>query len=397
MLKTNAIYFFDLVEFEEIIVHYLDAGKHALAKKAVKLGLQQHPASVDLKLLQVEIYVFEDELVKAELLLKIIERLEPNNDEVFIQKATINSKKGKHKVAIELLKKALSFTDDKVDVWSLLGMEFLYLDNFRDARLTFQKCVKVDFEDYSALYNIVYCFDMEKLHEEAIEYLNDYIEINPYCEVAWHQLGRQYYILESYSKALEAFDYAVIIDESFIGGYLEKAKTLEQLEQYEDAIDNYLITLELDDATAFVCMRVGECYEKLGNFVKSYSLDETIDVSRDTIISIVYFDEDSIERFIELQVIPHTVKMLGVYSIALNIDRDDYQSTSINEDGSVRSYYRDMGIYEQLLLKHQENGAAMAEAQGISESINLLDFNNLVLVFLKAFDKFPLYSLVKSK
>ena len=53
MLKTNSIYFFDLVEFEEIIVHYIDAGKQALAKKAVKLGLQQHPASIDLKLLRV--------------------------------------------------------------------------------------------------------------------------------------------------------------------------------------------------------------------------------------------------------------------------------------------------------------------------------------------------------
>lgn len=271
MLKTNAIYFFDLVEFEEIIVHYLDAGKHALAKKAVKLGLQQHPASVDLKLLQVEIYVFEDELVKAELLLKIIERLEPNNDEVFIQKATINSKKGKHKVAIELLKKALSFTDDKVDVWSLLGMEFLYLDNFRDARLTFQKCVKVDFEDYSALYNIVYCFDMEKLHEEAIEYLNDYIEINPYCEVAWHQLGRQYFILEQFKEALSSFDYAVLIDESFIGGYLEKAKTLEELKRYKEAIDNYLITLELDDPTAFAYVRIGECYERLQKYEAAIS------------------------------------------------------------------------------------------------------------------------------
>ena len=271
MLKTNSVYFFDLVEFEEIIIHYLDAGKHALAKKAVKLGLQQHPASVDLKLLQVEIYVFEDELDKASMLLKIIERLEPNNDEVFIQKATISSKKGNHKEAIELLKKALTFTDDKVDVWSLLGMEYLYLDNFRNARLTFQKCVKVDFEDYSALYNVVYCFDMEKLHEEAITYLNAYVDINPYCEVAWHQLGRQYYILEDYEKALNAFDYAVIIDESFIGGYLEKAKTLEQLERYKEAIDNYLITLELDDATAFVCIRVGECYQKLGNFDEAIS------------------------------------------------------------------------------------------------------------------------------
>ena len=58
MLKTNNVYFFDLVEFEEIIIHYLDAGKHALAKKAVKLGLEQHPNSIDLKLLQVELFIF---------------------------------------------------------------------------------------------------------------------------------------------------------------------------------------------------------------------------------------------------------------------------------------------------------------------------------------------------
>ena len=238
MLKTNAVYFFDLVEFEEIIIHYLDAGKHALAKKAVTLGLQQHPASVDLKLLQVEIYIFEDALEKASLLLKRIERLEPNNDEVFIQKATISSKKGNHKEAISFLKKALSYTNDKVDVWSLMGMEYLYLDEFENARLNFIKCIDVDYEDYSALYNVVYCFDMEKEHESAIKYLNSYININPYCEVAWHQLGRQYFILDMFKEALTSFDYAVLIDESFIGGYLEKAKTLEQLERYQEAIDN---------------------------------------------------------------------------------------------------------------------------------------------------------------
>ncbi|WP_405605483.1 tetratricopeptide repeat protein [Polaribacter sp. Asnod1-A03] len=271
MLKTNAVYFFDLVEFEEIIVHYLDAGKHALAKKAVKLGLQQHPASVELKLLQVEIYIFEDELDKASVLLKVIERLEPNNDEVFIQKGTICSKEGKHKEAIELFIIALKFTDDKVDVWSLLGMEYLYLDDFKNARLTFIKCVNVDVEDYPALYNVIYCFDMDEEHEEAITYLINYIETNPYCEVAWHQLGRQYYILNKFKDALSAFDYAVLIDESFIGGYLEKAKTLEQLELYQEAIDNYLITLELDDATAFVYIRIGECYEKLEHYNNAIS------------------------------------------------------------------------------------------------------------------------------
>ncbi|WP_298778207.1 tetratricopeptide repeat protein [uncultured Polaribacter sp.] len=263
MLKTNNVYFFDLVEFEEIIVHYLDVGKHALAKKAVKLGLEQHPESVELRLLQVEIYIFENELNKAILLLKRIERLEPTNDEVFIQKAAINSKKGLHTEAIINLKKALSLTDDKVDVWSLLGMEYLYLDDFENACFNFKNCVEEDIEDYSALYNIVYCFDMEKKHEEAIVYLNNYIDKNPYCEVAWHQLGRQYFILQMFTQALEAFDYAVLIDESFIGGYLEKAKTLEELKRYQEAIDNYLITLDLDDPTAFAYVRIGECYQKI--------------------------------------------------------------------------------------------------------------------------------------
>jgi tetratricopeptide (TPR) repeat protein len=266
MLKTNAVYFFDLVEFEEIIIHYLDVGKHSLAKKAVQLGLDQHPESIDLKLLRVELFIFENELDKASLLLRKIERLEPNNDEVFIQKATIQSKSGNHKEAIINLEKALSFTDDKVDVWSLLGMEYLYLDDFENARLNFAKCLDVDYEDYAALYNIVYCFDMEDEHEQAVAYLNNYIDINPYCEVAWHQLGRQYFILNQFNDALKAFDYAVLIDEHFIGGYLEKAKTLEELGEYQEAIDNYLITLELDDPTAFAFVRVGECYEQLQKF-----------------------------------------------------------------------------------------------------------------------------------
>ena len=265
MLKTNSVYFFDSVEFEEIIQYYLDNGKHSLAKKAVKLGLEQHPASVILKLLKVELLVFEDKLQKASALISELEAVEPNNEDLLIQKATILSKNNKHLEAINTFKQVLPNTEDKVDIWSMIGMEYLYLDDFQNARLNFANCIDVDYEDYSSLYNVVYCFDMENNHEEAIEFLNRYIDTNPYCEVAWHQLGRQYFVLNKYKEALRAFDYAVIIDEGFIGGYLEKAKTLEELEQYEEAIQNYLITLELDDPTAFVYVRTGECYQKLGD------------------------------------------------------------------------------------------------------------------------------------
>lgn len=263
MLKTNSVYFFDSVEFEEIVHYYLDSGKNSLAKKAINLGLKQHPNSIMLKLLQAELLIFDEEFDKATALLKELQSLEPDNDEIYVQQASIFSKKDNHFKAINLLKIALSYTDDEADIFSLLGMEYLYLDDFDEALLNFSKCLEADSEDYSSLYNVIYCFDMQNKHVEATEYLNNYINKDPYSEIAWHQLGRQYFIGEAYNEALRAFDYAVLIDEYFVGAYLEKAKTLEQLNRFEEAIDNYKTTIKLDDPTSFVFFRIGECYERL--------------------------------------------------------------------------------------------------------------------------------------
>ncbi len=142
-------------------------------------------------------------------------------------------------------------------------MEFLYLEDYKNARINFEKCIEIDIEDYSSLYNILYCFESENQTEKAINFLTSYIDKNPYSEIAWHQLGLQYYRLKKYQKALEAFDYAIAIDESFIGAYLEKAKTLEKLNRYKEAVQNFLITLNLDDPTASTYIRIAECSEEL--------------------------------------------------------------------------------------------------------------------------------------
>tara|TARA_R110002073_G_scaffold40547_5_gene115014 strand:- start:122931 stop:124322 length:1392 start_codon:yes stop_codon:yes gene_type:complete len=265
MLKTNDVYFFDSTEFEEIIMHYMGNGKMSLAKKAIDLGLKQHPTSIPLKLVLVELLIFEDKLEQAEKMLTELEEIEPSNDQLYLHKATLLSKKDLHKEAINALNQALLYTDDEVDVLSMIGMEYLFLDDYDTARLNFAKCLEVEYDDYSSLYNIIYCYDMQHQHIEAISYLESYIDKDPYCEIAWHQLGRQYYIIENYGKALNAFDYSILIDENFIGAYLEKAKTLEALGRYEEAIDHYAITIELEDATPFAYLRMGMCFEKLKN------------------------------------------------------------------------------------------------------------------------------------
>lgn len=265
MLKTNNVLFFDSEEFEEIIQHYLENGKIALARKAVKLGLEQHPTSTNLKLFQVEMYIFENKLDIAEELLDDLYVLEQSNEEIYIQKANILSRRDNHKEAILLLEKALEITNDEADVLSLMGMEYLFMEDFENAKYYFMKCLEQDEEDYSALYNIIYCFDYLEQHEAAIDYLNDFLNKNPYCEVAWHQVGKQYTVLKYFKKALAAFDFAIISDDSFIGAYLEKGKVQEKLKQYHEAIESYSITLGLDDPTSFALLRIGKCHEKLGN------------------------------------------------------------------------------------------------------------------------------------
>jgi tetratricopeptide (TPR) repeat protein len=267
MLKTNKVLFFDSEEFEEIILHYLDMGKSALAKKALKLALEQHPRSSGLKLVQVEMLIYDDKLEIAEKLLNELYAIEPTNEEIYIQKANICSKRDQHEKAVEMLKIALEYTDDYADVYNLIGMEYLFMDNLELAKESFIKCLEEDFEDQSALYNVVYCFEFLDQNQEAIIYINKYIDKNPYSEIAWHQLGRLYYGVKEYESAIRAFDYATLIDDEFLGAFMEKAKALERLKKYGLAIESYNRTIELDDATSYALLRIGKCYEKLGNKV----------------------------------------------------------------------------------------------------------------------------------
>lgn len=265
MLKTDDVYFFDAEDFEDIIHHYLNNGKVSLAKKAIKIGLEQHPETTPLKLLEIEVLVFENKLDLAISKLDYLESLDQKNEEIYIQRANIWSKQDQHKKAIECLEKALLLTEDTLDIYALLGMEYLFLEDFEKAKNNFIRCVAEDPQDYASLYNIIYCFEYLEDPDGAISFLNDYLEKEPYCEVAWHQLGKQYKSKSLYKEALTAFDFAIISDESFIGAYFEKAMVLEKLKRFNEAIENYETTIDLEDPTAHAYLRIGRCHEKIGN------------------------------------------------------------------------------------------------------------------------------------
>jgi tetratricopeptide (TPR) repeat protein len=144
MLKTNEIYFFDATEFEEIGQYYIDMGNLQMAKKAIEVGLGQHPESSELTLLLIEYHILTTSYDEALLLVDNLLTLEPYNAFAYQHLAVIQSKRNQHQDAIESLKKGMSFSTHKYEFNSLLAMEYLYLDEFFMAKEYFIKCLERD-------------------------------------------------------------------------------------------------------------------------------------------------------------------------------------------------------------------------------------------------------------
>jgi len=295
MLKTNLIYFFDAQEFEDIIIHYLGFGEHQLAKKALNMGLEQHPTSHDLMLLQSEVFILDEKYELALQLLEYVEKLNPFNEEIALQKASIASKQGDHKQSIAHLHQALEISEDPAEIWNLLGMEHLLAEEFDEAAYFFKNCLSDNPEDYPSLYNLLYCYEQLDQTEPAISSLNEVLEYDPYCEVAWHQLGKILMQIGKPKEALSAIDFAIISDDTFTGAYIEKGKLLESLGRINEAIENYEVAMNTTEPTAFIHKCIGRCHEGLGNYdlaqqfyLKSIQLEPTNEKSWESLIGFFF-------------------------------------------------------------------------------------------------------------
>ena len=302
MLKTNLIYFFDAQEFEDIVVHYLGFGENQLAKKALKMALEQHPGNYELMLLQSEIFILEEKYESALEVLEYIEKINPFDEEIALQKASISSKKGDHKASINQLHQALSFSEDPLEIWNLLGMEHLLAEEFKEASFFFKNCLDENPEDYPSLHNLLHCHEQLEQVEPAISCLNKVLEYDPFSEIAWLQLGKIFVKSGKIKEALSAFDFAIISDDSFSGAYIEKGVLLESIGRINEAIENYELAMSTSDPTSFIHKCLGRCHENLGNFdlaqkfyVKSIQLEPTNEKSWESLI-LFYFNQKKFEK-----------------------------------------------------------------------------------------------------
>lgn len=269
MLDNRENSYFDTEEFYEIIAYYLDVGDLPYAKKALDYALDMYPTSTEIQIKKLEYLLAIDRLKEASVLISDLKDVGANDVDYAICVARFWSLKENPKKAIEFYEKALEFGDDREYIYNCMGNEYLNLNEVSKALFYFKKALELDLDDDFAFFSCIQCFEELHLHKECIEFLLQYIDLRPYSEIAWSQLGQQYMLMKDYEEAHRAFDYATLINPKSIMAHTQKASCLEKLEDYEKAIEVYEETLDLDDSAAYTFMKIGNCFMKLGKPFKA--------------------------------------------------------------------------------------------------------------------------------
>ncbi len=265
-LSGKANGYFDVEELENIVEYYLRRGRTKDCNKAIDLGLQLHPNNSALKTKRAKIYLITGDDQKA---FRVLDSLAESTDyEVILLKIEVLLKLGRLIDANQLTVRLLA--DESEDLDNVyLDIAYLYLgqsDN-ETALGLLEKGYNFNDKNPELLYELAFCYEQQENFDKAIDINHQIIDIDPFANEAWFNLGQLYFAKMDFTKALEAYEYALAVDENDSLTCIQKAHVHFQLNQFEEAIETYL---EYKKLTTYghwqTDIFIAESYEKLEKF-----------------------------------------------------------------------------------------------------------------------------------
>ncbi len=270
MISGSQKCYFDVDEFEEIIDHYLSAGRQNRAFNAVQQALRQHPSSTSLQLKMAVILNEKSRPLESLNILRTLEKIEVSNPEIYFTKGIALNLADRKEEAIKQFNRAIMLTDDgRAELMYNIAMVFEQKNEYHTALDFMLRAYELEPGNLSFIYDIAYCYERAGESDKAIEYYNKYLDIDPFSENVWYNLGVVFNRTEDYEQAIEAYDYAIALDDEYSSAWFNKANTLANSGSYGAAIEVYRKLLFLEEGNEQVVCYIGECYEKLEKWDKA--------------------------------------------------------------------------------------------------------------------------------
>src|ERR1700712_1317692 len=263
--------FIEEESFERIVDYYDDKEDISAALEAVNYGIQQYPYSSVLQIKKADLLIATRHYIEALSLLEKAELLDRTDINLYILKTDAYLALDQQKKAALLLEQAIQTFEGEDRIELLFELADVY-DDYEEFDKVFnclQLILEQDPTNEEALYKICFWTDFTGRNEEGIELHNKIIDEHPFTELAWFNLGAAFQGLKLYEKSIDAYQYAIAIDEKFDYAYRNMGDAYLRLHKYREAIEVLQKVLELSMPEEVIYEALGHCYEKLKNYAQA--------------------------------------------------------------------------------------------------------------------------------
>src|SRR6476619_4318871 len=263
--------FFEEDAFEKIIDYFDDQEDLSKALEAAETAIEYYPYSGSLLIRKADLLLATRKYKEALDVLEKAELFDATDINLYILKTDAYLAMDKQEKAVEVLEQAIHSFEGEEKIELLFELADVY-DDYEEFDKVFD-CLTVilqeDPTNEEALYKICFWTDFTGRNEESIKLHRAIIEEHPFSELAWFNLGAAYQGLKLYEKSIDAYQYAIVIDEKFDYAYRNIGDAYIRLRKYRDAIEALEKVLELSKPEEVIYEAIGHCYDKLKNYAQA--------------------------------------------------------------------------------------------------------------------------------
>lgn len=257
--------------FERIIDYFDEREQYQAALEAAIAGIDQFPYSANLLIRKADLLITLRHYQEALDVLEQAELFDSSDTDIYILKTDAYLALDRQEEAARLLEDAIRNVEgeEKIDLLFELADVYDDYENFERLFDCLKEILEQDPNNEEALYKICFWTDFTGRNEESIRIHQRIIDEYPFNELAWFNLGAAYQGLKLYEKSIDAYQYAVAIDEKFDYAYRNMGDAFIRLRKYKDAIEMLEKVVELNRPEPVIYEAIGHCYDKIGQFAQA--------------------------------------------------------------------------------------------------------------------------------
>ncbi len=268
-LRTGKRKIFLEEECFELIIEYFDEKDDFFkALEVAETGLEYFPYSSVLLIKKADLLIATRQYAEALKVLEQAEFYDAHDIDIYILKTDAYLALDLQQKAVDLLEEVLLLFEDDEKIDLLFELADVY-DDYEEFDKVFEcLCHILELEpaNEEALYKICFWTDFTGRNEESIRLHQKLIDQQPYSELAWFNLGSAYQGLKLYEKAIDAYQFAVVINEKFDYAYRNIGDAYIRMHKYKEAIEVLEKVCEITRPEEVIYEAIGHCYHRLGNF-----------------------------------------------------------------------------------------------------------------------------------